>query len=445
MARKDLSTRDVSDFAAGELQYALTKEKKQEAEPTVSVEEAMAEKPVFRVKTTRDVTRVLFISNNPELLNPTKQTLDGYINISDLFDEVHVLVLRAGIVPKNPVLRASENVWIYTAAARHWWNLPKVGMQVIANQLSFASGFRPDLIVARDPFESAIIARKVSKQFGKPAQLHIIEDFTSIDFLRKQKANFFRRFLPYFTIKNFNSVRTVTEAVREKIKQKFNPIDLQTLPRLQNYEAMITKESDKKLADTFHGFSIFLLYIGPITHDCGLHELVSAARFILRNERIGLIIIGDGPAKGEIQKQARTLGIDRQIIFESLEADVFPYLKGSHILFVTEGTRASEEIVLKGAAAGIPLVLTKTEQREDVFVDKYSAYFIDIKNEETITGAVSDLLNDVQGRKVMAQNAQVVIKEKFHFDPSEYQAAYRLSIEEALFIEEELEGKSDND
>lgn len=445
MARKDLSTRDVSDFAAGELQYVLAEDNKKEAEPTVSVEEAMAEKPVFRVQTTRDVTRVLFISNNPELLNPTKQTLDGYINISDLFDEVHVLVLRAGIAPKNPVLRASENVWIYTAAAKHWWDLPKVGMQVIADQLSFASGFRPDLIVARDPFESAIIAKKVSKQFGKPAQLHIIEDFTSIDFLKKQKANFFRRFLPYFTVKNFNSVRTITESVADKIRKRFDPLDLKTLPRLQNYEALITKESDKILSYKYHGFSVFLLYIGPLTHDCGLHELINASKFILSNQRIGLIVIGDGPAKGEIQKQVKVLGIEEQIIFEKPDEDVFPYLKGSHILFVTEGTRASEEIVLKGAAAGIPLVLTKTEQREDVFVDKYSAYFIDIKNEETITGAVSDLLNDVQGRKVMAQNAQAVIKEKFHFDPSEYQAAYRLSIEEALFIEEELEGKSDND
>ena len=90
MARRDLSTRDVSDFAAGELEYVLTREKKSEAEPTVSVEEAMASKPVFRANDSRDVTRVLFISTDIELLNPTKQTLDGYTDLSDLFEEVHI-------------------------------------------------------------------------------------------------------------------------------------------------------------------------------------------------------------------------------------------------------------------------------------------------------------------------------------------------------------------
>ncbi len=439
MARKDLSTRDVSDFAAGELEYALEQETKTEAEPTVSVEEAMAEKPVFQVSSNRNVTRVLFISNDAELLNPTNQTLDGYVNISDLFDEVHILVLRTGISPKNPVLRASDNVWIYTAAAKHWWQLPKVAMQVIADQLSFASGFRPDLIVARDPFESAVIARRVGKQFGRPTQLHIIEDFSSKEFLRAQKANFFRRFVPYFTIKHFPSVRTRTEAVSKKIQERFSIPDLQTLPRLQNYEALINKTTNVRLKDKYHGFSIFLLYIGPLTHNCGLFSVLDATKFILRNERVGLIVIGEGDAKEDVRKQVKTLEIERQVIFEKSEIDTLPYLKGAHLLFVTDTDRRSEEVVLQGAASGIPLVVSKTEQRDDVFVDKYSAYFVDTQDTDTITDAVSDLLNDVQGRQVMAKNAQSVIKEKFHFDPSTYQSAYRSSIEQALFATEQTE------
>ncbi len=52
------------------------------------------------------------------------------------------------------------------------------------------------------------------------------------------------------------------------------------------------------------------------------------------------------------------------------------------------------------------------------------------------------ILNDVEGRSIMAKNAQQTIAEKFHFDPKEYQTAYRLSIEEALFIAPE---KSNDD
>jgi len=435
MARRDLSTRDVSDHAAGELEYVLSRDKKTEPEATVSVEEAMAEKPVYKADTNRDVTRILFISTDLELLNPTKQTLDGYVNISDLFDEVHILVMRIGIAPKNPVLRASKNVWIYTASAEYWWELPGVGMKMVTDQLSFASGFRPDLVVARDPIESAWLAHKVAKNFNRPTQLHIIEDFTSAEFRNQQPANFFRRFIPYFTIKHFASVRTVTDGMATKILKKFEPADLKVLPRLQNYEAMISATTPHRLSDKYHGFAVFLLYIGELTHESGAFKVLEATRFILRNKRIGLLIMGDGPAKSELQKQAKNMGVLNQLIFEKGDIQLLPYLKGAHMLLVPDVGLKSEEVVLKGAAAGIPLLIASTEKREDIFIDKYSAYFINPDSIDTITIGISDLLNDVEGRSVMAKNAQDVIADKFHFDPTEYEAAYRFSIEEALFAQ----------
>ena len=161
MARRDLSHRDASSHAASELEFLLRKDKQaKEQEHSVTPQEAMSQERVYSVQSNRDITRILFISRNTDLLNPTRQTLDGYINISELFDEVHILILRQGIPPKNPVLRVSNNVWVYTVSTRYWWQARKSGLDLLRKQLVFANGFRPDLIVARDPFESAIIASR---------------------------------------------------------------------------------------------------------------------------------------------------------------------------------------------------------------------------------------------------------------------------------------------
>jgi glycogen(starch) synthase len=399
------------------------------------VEEAMAEAPVVQRPTNRDVTRVLFISTDPALLDPTSQTLDGYVELSDMFDEVHILVMRVGIPPKNPILRASKNVWIYTVSAPYWWELPGAGMQLVDQQLAFASGFRPDLIVARDPIESAWLARKLGKKYDRPTQLHIVEDYSSVAFKAKAKINWLRRLVPYLTIKYFDSVRTVTDAMAEKVAARFAPSDLQVLPRLQNYETLISATSDVRLADKYRGFSVFLLYIGSLHTNSGVFPMLDALRFVLRNQRIGLIIIGDGPAKDELRRQLRTMKIERQVVFEKDTTDVVPYLKGAHILLVPDTHQASEEIVLQGAAAGIPLLIAKTEKRADVFADKYSAYFFDPADTDSIKSGISDLLNDVEGRTVMAKNAQTVITDAYHYDPAEYQMAFRQSIEDALFLE----------
>ena len=87
MARRDLSTRDFSSQAASELENVISSDKKktEPSVPTISVDQALNEERVFHGVMKRAVTRVLFVSSDEELLNPAKQTLDGYVNISDLF------------------------------------------------------------------------------------------------------------------------------------------------------------------------------------------------------------------------------------------------------------------------------------------------------------------------------------------------------------------------
>ncbi|KXJ99793.1 MAG: hypothetical protein UZ19_OD1000291 [Parcubacteria bacterium OLB19] len=160
----------------------------------LSVEEAIHDQSVYEVKSERAETRVLFVSRDESLLNPTQQSLDGYTNISDLFDEVHILILRQGIRAKNPALRVANNVWLYTASDKDWWKTPFAGMKLINDQLVFAGGFRPDLIVARDPFESAVLAIMLGKKYERPVQIHVLEDYTKTDFIKSDKHNRWRKF-----------------------------------------------------------------------------------------------------------------------------------------------------------------------------------------------------------------------------------------------------------
>ena len=120
MAR-NLSQVDASEYERSSLEYVLEKERKEKDDTKyLSVEEALTGEAVYQVKSSRDITRVLFISQDESLLNPTQQSLDGYTNLSDLFDEVHVLILRQGIESRNADLRIYKNKWIYTASSKNW-------------------------------------------------------------------------------------------------------------------------------------------------------------------------------------------------------------------------------------------------------------------------------------------------------------------------------------
>ena len=151
MAKRDIVNFDASDRAASELEYVLKKDTKAEAAPRISVAEAISQPRVFQMDSTRTTTRVLFVSQDASLLNPEKQSLDGFLNLHELFQEVHVLILRQGIEAKNPVFRVARNVWLYTASSRYWWAIPSAGIKLVEEQMVFAAGFRPLPKPARIP------------------------------------------------------------------------------------------------------------------------------------------------------------------------------------------------------------------------------------------------------------------------------------------------------
>lgn len=441
MPRRDLSQRDASDYAASELDYII-KSKKLTAEakvPTVSAQQAMRGARLVEVSTNRDVTRVLFISQNDELLNPVKQTLDGYLNISDLFDEVHILILRRGIPSPKPVLRVSDNVWIYTASGKSWWEMYRSGIEMAAEQLEFASGFRPDLIVARDPFESAYVAYKLGQKYNRSTQLHVLDDYTTKEFRQKKTSNFWRVLFTKFIIPKFASVRTLTSNMQTVLQKKFTIPDISTLPRYQNYELLIESTASIDLKDKYRPFIFFLLYVGKLDYNSTLYRMIDAARFVLRNPRVGLLVLGNGVAVSEFNKRAKILGIDKQVVFETRVKNIEPYLKSANILLVSDTDFDSEELVLKGAAAGIPMVMSRTEKREDVFKHGESAFLCEESDVQAFSDCINDLLNNISLRRIFKDNGQEIIRQQFHTDPTEYQEAYRVSIEQAFFVESDKE------
>jgi glycosyltransferase involved in cell wall biosynthesis len=435
MARKNLSQTDASEFERYSLDYILNKEKKNEDDTRyVSVEEAMRDDSVYQVSSDRNATRVLFISRDESLLNPTQQSLDGYTNISDLFDEVHILILRKGIRSKNPALRVADNVWLYTASSKDWWKTPFVGMKLASEQLVFAGGFRPDVIVARDPFESAVLAIMLGKKYERPIQVHVLEDYTKSDFLKRDKHNRWRKHLVKYTLSRVDSVRANTGVIFDYLNKEFKVKDISVLPRFNNYESLIPIKPTIDLREKYKPMVFIMLYVGKLAHNSALNKVIDAGRFGLRNPHIGLIVLGDGPYRKDFEKRTEIFNIKEQVIFETGVRDIVPYLKSANVLVVPDIDPESEELVLQGAAAGIPLVMSRTPFREDIFVDGESALLCSPDNIDEFSLKLNMLMNDTLLRKHLAQSSQEMITTKFHDDPNKYRSAYRKSIEQALFI-----------
>ena len=115
---------------------------------------------------------------------------------------------------------------------------------------------------------------------------------------------------------------------------------------------------------------------------------------------------------------------------------MYSYLKSADVLIVPDTDEFSDELTIKGAAAGIPLVMAHTQQRQDLFTDGVSAFFFEDNNIIAMSDQMKKILNDLGVRSSLKQNAQQRIGEKLHEDPLAYKLAYRDSVEAALFPED---------
>lgn len=402
--------------------------KTNKVEPTVSVSEAR-QKPVVELTTSRTKTRVLFITTDTSMLNQATKSLDGFTAIADLFHEVHIMVLRTGIKPKNPVLRIDTNTWLYTVTAKYAWQLPFQAWSMMAKELTFAEGFRPDIIVAREVGASALSAYGAGVYYGRSIQLHIPERY------RKAQKRLVRWY-EHWLMRRFPSIRVTTDDVGKTLAANLkDTYDVAVLPRYRGYISDFTGQQGTYLRKRYPQFSFVVLYIGDLTPTSTAFNAIDAVRSILRNPRVGFLMIGDGTGVMECQRRAELLGIKDQVIIERRADDLKEYVGSADALIVTDTDSTADEVVLYGAAAGLPMVMTKTTMREDLFKDGESAYLVSDARSPRITEVLARFLSNNSERLLLRERTRRAVIDRLSSSQRDYESTYRASVEGALFFE----------
>lgn len=402
-----------------------------------SVEDELHKESVLITESSRKKTRVLFITRDVTILEEGSTAQLHFKNLADVFDEIHIIIISEPWQTKKGVERLEKNIWAYTTSGKYWWTQPFIAQSIARAQMQFTDGFRADVVVALDPFESGLAGLMIAEKYDREFQVHVTEDFYALEFKDKDKHNARRIKMAARVLKRAQSVRVSTVLIKEQLEKKFRHLkDVALLPRHYNINAIIEATETTNIKDVFPQYAFVVLFVGVLDHESTLFRAIDATRPILRSSRIGFVVVGDGPTKKESQKRAEILGIQKQIVFEKDESKLISYLKSADILICTDTTQASDEVVIKAAAAGLPILAAKTELREDLFTDGESAFLCDKEDTVGFSQKLNKFLNANTLRTQFSDNAREIIKTRFHEDPEAYKRAYRDSIEGIFSVED---------
>jgi len=255
-----------------------------------------------------------------------------------------------------------------------------------------------DLIFTQDPFETGLIGWLIAKSAlgGKiPLQLQIHTDFLSPYFAQNSILNKLRVMMANFLIPRADCIRAVSERIKNSILRITNyELRITILPIFVDVEKIRNAPIKINLRAKYPQFNFIILMAGRLTKEKNIGLAIDAIKKI-NNEKIGLIIVGQGP---EEKKSSAN------IIFEPWTDDLISYYKTADLFLLTSNYEGYGMVLVEAAAAGCKIISSDVGiaqeilEPENIFEVGDAA---DLKNK--IEKAVRGEIKDSKPLKIMSK------------------------------------------
>ena len=274
-------------------------------------------------------------------------------------------------------------------------------------------------------------------QFGDLMGILLKLRFKKLKLVRTVQNNFewakrpFRKLIftnglfPHFYDVEIGVNNKIIDDLNSRFFSKFINKNAVKIPNASNIANFIGLEIDVNCKKLSLGIGLNRLIIGSVGR---LHEqkgydvLLKAFQTILKSHPDAfLVILGDGPLFGVLNKQAMALGIQESVIFLGSRGDVAEVLKTFDVFVSSSRWEGLPGVVLESMAAGIPVVATDIPGTNEIIENKINGLLVKPGNSEKLAEGILVLLSD---REVREKYAAAAITKLSEYDVQNIAKAY---------------------
>ncbi len=205
------------------------------------------------------------------------------------------------------------------------------------------------------------------------------------------------RFLRDETVNNYDVEKEIEVIPNFVDTETFRPIDSRNRRRLlaPNGEKLLVHTSNfrevKRVKDAIRALKVML--------DHGV--------------KAKLLLIGDGPDRGECQALARELGIWQQTRFLGKQTELASLLSSSDVFVIPSGNESFGLSALEAMACGVPVVSSDVGGLPELNIDGETGFVVPVGDVDALADRMMNLLGDRQLHAGMAKAAYRRATEEF--------------------------------
>lgn len=283
---------------------------------------------------------------------------------------------------------------------------PDVRMPVFHNHHRFIQeliDWQPDLIHSQCEFFSYQFAGYIARKTGAPI-VHtyhtLYEQYVTYIFPSQRVGAYFVGKLSKYRLRKADAIVAPTTKVETVLKTYGLDNPIHVVPSgiaLEQHKQRISKEerSHRRTELGIPEDALVLLNLGRLGTEKNLTELVELfAMARAQNDKLMLLIVGDGPARKELEETAQRLGVRDQVIFTGMVTpeEVHAYYQLGDV-FVSSSTSETQGLTyVEAAANGLPLLCRKDPCLDGVLVEGRNGW--EYEAEEEFCDIIDSILHN---------------------------------------------------
>ena len=192
-----------------------------------------------------------------------------------------------------------------------------------------------------------------------------------------------------------NAIRLISfkeddELKRTEIKKKYN-----------------LKEDDK-----------IILFVGRVASEKSIDTIIKALEIIKKrdNNKVKLLIVGNGPAMDELQQLTRTLKVEKDVVFAGTVSneEIQHYYKMAYLFTITSTSESFGIVIIEALASGIPVLAVRAPGAADILTDDLDGLLVD-DDVEKFADALEKIIREPELREKLSKGA-LKTSEKYNID-----------------------------
>lgn len=289
--------------------------------------------------------------------------------------------------------------------------------------------WKPDVIHSQCEYFSYQFAGYIAKKTAAPI-VHtyhtLYEQYATYIFPSQKIGAYFVGFLSKLRLRKAEAIVAPTQKVETVLKNYGIRNSIHVVPSGIALEQHTERFSQEERARRRRALGIpedhtVLLNLGRLGTEKNLTELIKLLSIALsQNSKLTLLIVGDGPARKELEEMAARLGVAEHVIFTGMvePSQVHDYYQLGDI-FVSASTSETQGLTyIEAAANGLPLLCRKDPCLDGVLVEGRNGY--EYEAEEEFCEILDTILHNPQWcQDAGVQSTQIAsVFDKRHFADS---------------------------